>query len=580
MLEKPDGWGDFAHSIFTARYSMNGTEPWAGGTSRRVANAVFGAVLDFMADRCRIDSITYASDWLQNSDIPQLRDLAETAIAERKFMPGGRYLYASGREMHQVQNCLMTFVEDTREGWADHVYKHTMGLSTGAGMGTVYSRLRPRGAELKRTGGKASGPVPLAIATNELGRGLRQGDRRSALWAGLHWWHRDCLEFISVKRWSPEVRALKAANWEFPAPMDGTNISVILDDEFFVAYHDPNYCRVDPLHGEVSYARAREIFWAVVRGALTEGDPGFSVDVGVNAGECGRNACTELTTHDDSDICNIGSINMARVKTIEEFRELVRIGTAFLLAGTLYSDVPYAKVNQVRTKNRRLGLGLLGVHEWLLQRGKAYGPDAELGEWLAEYARSTAIAAEYADAWGISRPIKTRAMAPNGTNGIVAETTSCLEPILTVAYKRLVKEGDRTWAQYVVDPCAARLIASGIAPEAIETAYSLSESMAGVERRVAFQAWFQQYVDHGIASTINIASWGSPSNCEATVHNFGEMLLRHLPNLRGITVYPDGARGGQPITQVPYHTAIASLGERVYETGDVCDLTRGGSCGA
>lgn len=562
VRQKPSGWGDFAHTIFSSRYSMGGAEAWED-TARRVAWSVFRGL------PATVHARTAA-----------LSSAVERLIVARQFMPGGRYLYAAGRELHQVNNCLLCFVDDSREGWADHVHKHVMGLSTGAGMGTVYSRLRPKGARLRRTGGVASGPIPLMVATNELGRGLRQGgDRRSALWAGLHWWHRDAVDFVRVKDWTPEVRAMKAANWEFPAPMDGTNISVILDDEFFAAMADPEYRRTDPIHGEVTHQRAHDVFWAAVRGALREGDPGFSVDIGANAGESGRNACTELTTRDDSDICNIGSLNLARFRTLDEFRAALRPAVAFLLAGTVYSDVPYAKVAEVRAKNRRLGLGLMGVHEWLLQRGRSYGPDAELEEWLAEYACSTEIAHEFADEWGISRPVKTRAMAPNGTIGIVAETTTCMEPLLTVAYKRLVKEGDRTWAQYVVDPVAERLIQSGIQPEAIETAYSLSETMAGVERRIAFQAWFQRYVDHGIASTINLAPWGTPTNCEATVEQFGKTLLRYLPYLRGITVYPDGARGGQPITQVPYHAAAASRGERVYETGDVCDL-RGGSCGS
>src|SRR5688572_3746390 len=46
------------------------------------------------------------------------------AIHDRKFMPGGRYLYASGRPYHQTQNCLLMRAHDSREGWGstmDHV---------------------------------------------------------------------------------------------------------------------------------------------------------------------------------------------------------------------------------------------------------------------------------------------------------------------------------------------------------------------------------------------------------------------------------------------------------------------------
>ena len=95
---------------------------------------------------------------------------------------------------------------------------------------------------------------------------------------------------------------------------------------------------------------------------------------------------------------------------------------------------------------------------------------------------------------------------------------------------------------------------------------------------VSFQAWVQEYVDHGISSTINLPSWGSEANNDRTVRGFGSMLIRYLPKLRGITCYPDGARGGQPLVPVPYKEAIASEGVEFSEM-DVCSITGGGSCG-
>lgn len=491
------------------------------------------------------------------------------AIAKRKIIPAGRYLYASGRSLHQVQNCILLRAEDSREGWADHMHKNTMGLMTGAGCGTVYSDIRERGAIIHRTGGFATGPISLMQMTNEAGRGIMQGgSRRSALWAGLHWWHKDIFEFIRQKDWSPEVRALKAKDFNFPATMDGTNISVILDTAFFVAYNNPE----DPMH-----THAHSVYWETVRQMMKTAEPGFSVDCGENEGENLRNACTEVSSRDDSDICNLGSINMGRIDSVEEMAEMTELLTVLLLAGTVYSDLPYAKVNDIRQKNRRLGVGLMGIHEWLLKRGKQYGPDEELAKYLKEYAKSTEIAATYADAWGISRPIKTRAIAPTGTIGIIAETTTGMEPIFCVALKRRYLKGDVTHYQYIVDPTAKRLIDAGVNPEQIEDAYTLAEN---IERRVEFQAWLQQYVDHCISSTINLPHWGSELNNDGRVQDFGNMLMKHLPKLRGVTVYPDGARDGQPLTPVKYATAIKHVGEVFVEQSDLCGLTKGGTCGA
>lgn len=489
-------------------------------------------------------------------------------IQERKFIPGGRYLYAAGRPFHQVQNCLLLKAEDSREGWSDLLHKSTMALSTGAGIGIDYSSIRAEGKPIRKTGGFATGPLALMKMTNEVGRGIMQGgSRRSAIWAGLNWSHADAHKFIRMKNWSDEIKAGKAKDYNAYAPMDGTNISVLLDDEFFAAFDNDKHAK---------HNQAQSIYWAVIRQMLEKGEPGFSVDIGDNRGESLRNACTELTSKDDSDICNIGSINISQIKDVAEMKHAVQIAVPFLLAGTVYSDVPYAQVDKVRTKNRRLGLGLLGLHEWLLVNGKSYGPDEDLGKLLDVYKQSGEIANEYADKWDLSRPIKTRAVAPTGTIGILAESTTGCEPIFCVAYKRRNLKGQLVQYEYVVDPCAKRLIDSGkVDSDKVEDAYTISP-----DRRVAFQAWLQQYVDHGISSTINLPSWGSEANNENKVQEFGRMLYGYLPKLRGITVYPDGAISGQPLTPVKYVTAIKHLDQVFIEAQDICDLTKGGSCGS
>jgi len=492
----------------------------------------------------------------------------EQIIAERKFIPGGRYLYATGRPFHQVQNCLLMRAEDSREGWAELLNKSAMALMTGAGIGVDYSNIRAEGKPIRKTGGHATGPLALMQIINEAGRFIMQGgSRRSAIWAGLKWSHQDSVKMVTLKNWILEVRELKEKNYSFPAIMDGTNISIQLDDEFFEAYHDDKH----PKHSQ-----AHQVYWATVRQMLKTAEPGFSIDVGKNKNETLRNACTEITSADDSDICNLGSINMAQISSLEEMSTVTELATAFLLAGTVYSDVPFPKVDIVRTKNRRLGLGLMGIHEWLLVHGFKYGPNEELEKYMKIYSGSTKFAHSYADKWDLSHSLKTRALAPTGTIGIAAETTTGGEPMLCAAYKRRYLKHQIWNYQYVIDPTAKKLIEKGVDPDQIEDAYTLAED---VERRVAMQVWLQQYVDHAISSTINLPSWGSPTNNADTVQKFGTMLIRHLPHLRGLTCYPDGARGGQPLTPIRYQTAIKHEGEIFEEHGDVCSLTKGGTCG-
>ena len=523
----------FARTIFTNKYAHDtGTtkERWED-TARRVAETVVRPVMPHLTDRIR------------------------RLIAARKFMPGGRYLYAAGRKYPQINNCFLYFAEDSREGWGDVMNKATQSLMTGGGIGIVYSRLRPDGSKVGGMGGKSSGPCALMQMVNEAGRHIRQGgSRRSAIWAGLHWDHPDVFTFVALKDWSEVVRREKARDYNFPATLDGTNISVILDDAFFAAYADPT----DP-----EYVNARKVYAAVVASMLRTGEPGFSVDVGANAGQHARNACTEVVSADDSDMCNLGSLNLARFATREQFAEGVELGTAFLLCGTVYSRLPLAGMEKARDKNRRLGLGLMGCHEWLLRRGYRYARCSEFAAWLGDYSRSTEIAATQADKIGVSRPVATRAVAPTGTISIVAETTSGIEPIYAVAYKRRYLFGQSWKHQHVIDAVAKSLVDAGCDPDGIEDAVTLA---GDVPRRVDFQAWVQGYVDHGISSTINLPAWGTPLNNEATEPAFAATLMEYLPRVRGITAYPDGARGGQPLTRVPYAEAIAAEGVE-YEDG-------------
>jgi ribonucleoside-diphosphate reductase alpha chain len=289
-----------------------------------------------------------------------------------------------------------------------------------------------------------------------------------------------------------------------------------------------------------------------------------------------------VTSEDDSDVCNLGSINLSRIESPAEMAEVTALATKFLICGTLRAKLPYEKVYDVREKNRRLGLGLMGIHEWLLQRNMPYEVTPELHRWLAIYQGvSDDVAVKFATELGISIPVKRRAIAPTGTIGIIAGTTTGIEPLFAVAYKRRFLRGTTWHYQYVVDGAAQTLIdLYGVDPDRIDSALTLA---ADYERRIRFQADIQDYVDMAISSTINLPAWGSEGNNEDLVKPFAKTLAAYAHRLRGFTCYPDGARGGQPLTPVSYWEAKDRLGQEFQdgvEHTDICVLTgKGGTCG-
>ena len=546
---------EFAESIFHHKYAHEGAETW-----EELANTL-------------VDDV--CGGVLPQSEVDQLKWM----IATMRFIPGGRYLYYAGRPAKFFNNCyLLRAEEDTREEWAAVANRSMSCLMSGGGIGIDYSVLRGKGAPLKRTGGVASGPIDLMTAINEIGRRVMQGgSRRSAIYASLNWQHSDIQDFLRAKDWKnmpvagtdKSVADLKNADFNYAAPLDMTNISVNWDTKFL-----EDYWRTEKLP---------ELFYDNTRQALSSAEPGFSFNFFENENETLRNACTEVTSEDDSDVCNLGSLNMSRIEDIAEFRQCTELATKFLLCGTLKAQLPFDKVYETREKNRRLGLGLMGMHEWLLQRSEKYQVTDEMHRWLHVYKSvSDHTAKVSADAMGISRPVKVRAIAPTGSIGILAATTTGIEPLFAVAYKRRYLKGGSKWHyQYVVDAAAQAVIDRyDIAPENIESALDLSEDY---ERRMAFQADVQDYVDMSISSTINLPAWGSKLNNEDTVRPFADTLAKYMHRLRGFTCYPDGSRGGQPLVSVDYKEAKDKLGEEfeeAVETHDICDITgHGGSCG-
>jgi ribonucleoside-diphosphate reductase alpha chain len=386
----------FAENIFKHKYAQGPNDTW-----------------DALADRLVDDVCGTRGGTLQAlMSQEDRRDLSEH-IKQMRFLPGGRYLYYAGRPYKAYNNCyLLRAEEDTREEWSAVTWRAMSCLMTGGGIGIDYSRLRPSGHVLKRTGGVASGPIPLMYAINEIGRNVMQGgSRRSAIYASLNWQHEDTPDFLRAKNWTDDVKAAKEKDFNSPAPLDMTNISVNYDD----AALDAGYkTTVGDISTEYSLAN-NPIFLENCRQAMMTGEPGFSFNFGDKQNETLRNACTEVTSEDDSDVCNLGSINLGNITSLEEFKSVVSLASKFLVCGTLRADLPYEKVYKVREKNRRLGLGLMGIHEWLLQRGYNYEVTPELHEWLKVYRDESKRAAdEHCDRFYISRPVAYRAIAPTG----------------------------------------------------------------------------------------------------------------------------------------------------------------------
>jgi len=257
----------FGTNVFRFKYAQGPGDTWAKLSSRLVD--------DVCGSRGGTENKLMSDD-----DRKQLTEY----IKDFKFLPGGRYLYYAGRPYKAYNNCyLLRAEEDTREEWSAVTWRAMSCLMTGGGIGIDYSRLRPSGSALQRTGGTASGPIPLMYAINEIGRNVMQGgSRRSAIYASLNWKHDDINQFLHAKDWSPQLRAMKEADFNAAAPLDMTNISVNYDDSAFKQGADGTFSLTN-----------NSIFIENVKQALKTGEPGFSFNFGNKQNETLRNALND-----------------------------------------------------------------------------------------------------------------------------------------------------------------------------------------------------------------------------------------------------------------------------------------------
>ena len=512
-------------NIFKNKYAQNQYETWA--------------------DRAHIvvDAVAGTNGGTEKALMTkEERDQLVEYLVDFKWLPGGRYLWYAGRKARFYNNCyLLKAEEDSREEWADLWKRAGSCLMTGGGIGIDVTNFRPKGRTLSKTGGVSSGPIPFLLATNEIGRNVMQGgSRRSAMYGSMNWQHEDAQDFLRVKNWTPEQRASKEADFNAPAPLDMMNVSLNYDDAWLKDKSNP-------------------VFLENVKQAMKTGEPGFSFNFGDKQNETLRNACCEVVSEDDSDVCNLSSVNMSRIESIEEFKDVVHLVTKFLVCGLERAELPYQKVYDVREKNSRLGLGLMGMHEWLLKRGHKYEVTDELKQWLKVYRNeSDHTSKDFCNELYRVIPKGVRAIAPTGTISILAGTTSGVEPVYSVAFKRrYLTDGTRWKHEFVVDGTAQILIEMGINPNKIESAVDLAQDP---ERRIKFQHDVQAYVDQAISSTINLPAWDTEHNNADLIPKYVSWIQKYAKGLRGLTVYPDGARGGQPITSVPYEEAINKKG--------------------
>src|SRR5581483_10803580 len=332
---------------------------------------------------------------------------------------------------------------------------------SGGGTGFSFGRLRPAGDVIASTGGTSSGPLSFLnifdCATENIKLG---GKRRGANMGVLPVDHPDILAFIEAKQ-----RTGSLSNF---------NLSVGVTDAFMTAMeHHESYELHHPVtHKAVGQLNACDVFQRIAQAAWTTGDPGLLFLDIINRTHSlpalGRieatNPCGEVPLL-PYESCNLGSINLAHFVTAEHdeakidwprFAHVVQEAIRFLDDVLVVNRYPLPQVESSTLANRKIGLGIMGFAELLLHLGISYRSQEaltlanQLMHVLWEQARlaSAKLAAERGvfPHWEQShwakegmplRHATLTSIAPKGTISIIANTSSSIEPLFALSYRRV-----------------------------------------------------------------------------------------------------------------------------------------------
>ncbi|HEX74816.1 MAG TPA: vitamin B12-dependent ribonucleotide reductase [Dehalococcoidia bacterium] len=546
-----------------------------------------GQVIEKVEEMFRRVAQTIASAELiydPKADVKAREEEFYQLMANLEFLPNSPTLMNAGRELGQLSACFVLPIYDSMESIFDAVKNTALIHKSGGGTGFSFSSLRPETDRVGSTGGVASGPVSFMRAFDVATDVIKQGGmRRGANMAILNIDHPDIMKFIGAK--------------EDPAAFTNFNLSVAVTTAFMEAVRsDTDYNLINPRTNEIAgKLNAMEVFYKIVDMAWKTGDPGIVFLDRINKdnpvkhlGEIeSTNPCGEqpLLPYES---CNLGSINLARMlRTTNgttdidypKLAETVRIAIRFLDNVIGVNKFPLPEIKDKTNKTRKIGLGVMGFADMLIQMGIPYDSEealkvaekvmADIQHYATEASKEIAQERGVFPAFegsiydcpdGIRVRNATRTtIAPTGTLSIIAGCSSGIEPLFALSYTRNILDSDQLievnpyfeqvarsegfYSEELMRQLAAgaKLQDTDGVPDDIKLLFVTAHEITP-EGHVKMQAAFQKSTHNAVSKTVNFPQ-------DATKEDIAKVyMMAYEEGLKGITIYRDRSREAQVLT--------------------------------
>ena len=546
-------------------------------------------------------------------DIARIEDEFFEIMSNLEFLRNSPTLMNAGTEQGTLSACFVLPLEDSMEGIMNTATKAAMVQKFGGGTGFSLSKIRPKGAKIITTHGKACGPIEVLKTLSRVSSMITQGGKRDgANMAVMSIYHPDILEFIACKKTEGDIHNF--------------NISVGVDSDFMEAVKlGADYFLKDPSTNEfVGALNARDVFNKIIEGAWTNGEPGMvfldSINkdnkVGSKYGDIiATNPCGEQPLL-GNESCNLGSVNLAKFYSpkdnfinLHRLRNVVRLGVRFLDNVIDANEYPIPEIRDMTKATRKIGLGIMGFADLLVQMGVPYNSaqGREIGSILMKFIYDEANVASLElgalrgtfPAWEESDyPIHENyrnacrlTVAPTGTISMIADTSNGIEPMFALAWKKQnILEGQSLYyvnsyfegiakeRGFYSDDLMEHLSMGGSiqsrtdVPEDVKSVFVTAQEISS-DAHVLMQAVFQKYCDSGISKTINFSNTATKQDVEKAY------MLAWETGCKGITVYRNGSREKEVLVtmDIPEEVALCECPNPIIVKEAGCESCK--SCG-